>query len=291
MSGAIGPGELNRLVLELSRLHRLEGPTAVAIDLTELTDLSPSALALIVASLRRLSFDRTCDPIADYRPPSSGELDHWLGREALAELLTPEAGLGPPQGGGRPRVRGCEPFSDIGGVFRASAALHLTLAEITPWSEDDIVSVCAHVSDLAKNVLVHSGAHGGGVAAVEQVSGEVEIAIADRGTGVRESITKNPRFSSIGDDLSAIEVAVLPGRTSRPGIRGGMGLFLARVATRANGGRFTLRSGTASLEQSDRDARVTHLPPTHGTLVTMRLRTDSAVEYEESLERPAGAPG
>jgi signal transduction histidine kinase len=109
------------------------------------------------------------------------------------------------------------------------------------------------------------------------------LAIADSGIGIRKSLIRNPEFSDIGDDLTAITKAIGARTTAEPGTGGGMGLFLARCLVRSNGGSFMVQSGEARREESDALGSSGHLPCLHGTLVSIEARTDRPFDYDETV--------
>jgi anti-sigma regulatory factor (Ser/Thr protein kinase) len=186
----------------------------------------------------------------------------------------------------------CHSFVNGRGITAAASACQMALERHTNWSLAEIGSFGAMVSEIAENVLQHSSDPAGGVAAVQIHAGEkvVELAVADCGVGIRHSLARNSDYGDIGDDLTAIHTAIGPGATSDPGAAGGYGLFLARLVTGDNGGRFLVRSGDASYEQSDMRTELRRLPRLQGTLVFVEARTDHPLDYDR-VDDWLGEPG
>ncbi len=175
------------------------------------------------------------------------------------------------------------------------SALRMNLAQHTSWSCADLASFGAMVSDIAENVLQHSEAHGG-VATItaDPACGTVVLAIADYGIGIRGSLVRNPEYRDIGDDRLAIRTALGPGATGDPGSGGGLGLYLARLVVRDNGGVFTVRSGDGSHVEGEHTTTPRHDAHLHGTLIVVEARTDRPFDYdriEEWLAQPGGVRG
>jgi hypothetical protein len=295
LSGYFEQRDLGLLCRELELLQGLPSGTPVLVDLGGLTGLSTASLAVLVCTPRALRSKGVCDPLERFIPPSDQRLHPWLSRPALEWLLSIRAGRGPRDGGGAPTPRGCEPFTDSGGIDRAVAGFQIGLAERTGWSESALGSFGAMAADLAENVLQHSGAHGG-VASLRIRAREqrVDLAIADCGIGIHRSIVQNPEYRDIPDDQTAIRTAIGPGATGEPGTGGGLGLFLARLVVRDNGGSFFVRSGDACRDEAEMVAEATRLANLHGTLISVGIRTDREFDYsriEPRLTRPDGVAG
>lgn len=291
LSGRIGHEDLDALCREMAVVHALREPTLLRCDLRRLELFDPSTLALFIATMRSLRHQRICDPSEDYHPPGVQELERWLGSDAFEHLVASAAGRGATDGGGIPTPRRCEPFIDGGGITRAITSLQLAAEDV--WHVQGLQSFGAMVADMAENVLQHSGAPGGGVAAVgvDPVERRISLAIADCGVGIRSSLIQNPAYQDVPDDLSAILTAISPGATSDPGAGGGVGLFLARLVLQENGGSFFIRSGDAAFQQGKGAFSARRLPYLPGTVIAVEAQTDRIFDYariDHWLEQPSG---
>jgi anti-sigma regulatory factor (Ser/Thr protein kinase) len=141
------------------------------------------------------------------------------------------------------------------------------------------------LNEIAQNVIDHSDSRAGGIAVAELTSGgaEFEVAIADHGIGVRQSLARNPTYRDIASDLQALQTALQAGVTALPEKPGGLGLYVTQILLRENGGGMMMRSGDAHLNAGSPPATNFGLEPMHGTLVTLRFRTDSPLSLAPIL--------
>ncbi len=290
LSGSFCHSDLDSLCEELAHLRRWPSDEPSRIDLSELGALEPTTLAVLLAALRGLRMRQAWDPLAGFVAPESGHATRCLAPAALRALVTEGVGHWQADGGEEPAVLGSEPFVGNRGVDRVLASLHNRLAAETDWSARSLRAFSTLVYELTQNVIQHSGDRGGVVVLeVLPARGRVSLAIADSGIGVQSSLVQNPEFSDIGDDLTAIKTAMGPRASGEPGTGGGMGLYLARLLVRDNGGRFLLRSGDASREECETVSDLTQLPHLYGTLISIELRTDLPLDYGR-IETSLGLP-
>lgn len=138
----------------------------------------------------------------------------------------------------------------------------------------DALATC--LDELCENVVHHARGLSPAVAVAQAwpANNELQIAIADSGRGVRESLADNAAYAELGDDLEAVRAAFRLGVTSTPERNAGMGLSLARHLVTPNKGTVGVRSGHAAVTRGWRDVdqvRERHLP---GTLVVLVVRMD-----------------
>lgn len=129
----------------------------------------------------------------------------------------------------------------------------LKRAEMTARSVGFADSVAAGligaIHELADNVIQHSEAPSGGIAAFAGTASSFEYVVADAGIGMLASLRRAPEFRSLRDDLEALPLAVTPG-VSRHGRGAGYGFGYRAVflPLKAAHGTVRLRSGQAVLE-------------------------------------------
>lgn len=132
-------------------------------------------------------------------------------------------------------------------------------------------------SELAGNVVAHAESDGGYVLAQEYhfSSGRVvEIAVADCGIGIRQSLRKNPSLEDFDSDCDAMEAALKEGVTSFQDKYRGYGLaFVADNVNKVKNRRMTMRSGNGILSLRGDGAIVHQLRSTSfsGTIVNVRV--------------------
>jgi anti-sigma regulatory factor (Ser/Thr protein kinase) len=283
LSGHFARPDLDSLCDELQDLPQWPSDTPARIDLRRLQGMEPTTLAVLLASLGGLHRRQICNPLQNLEPPGIEDGVKCLHPEALHDLL---AGGGHWQkiDGSSPAILGCESFTGDNGVDRATGRLYQQLAIHTDWSSSSLKSMGGMIFELSENVIQHSQATGGiAVLRICPADQRIVLAIADSGIGIRKSLIRNPEFSDIGDDLTAITKAIGARTTAEPGTGGGMGLFLARCLVRSNGGSFMVQSGEARREESDALGSSGHLPCLHGTLVSIEARTDRPFDYDETV--------
>jgi len=250
------------------------------VNLGGLGSLESMPLAALMASLRGLRRRRICNPLDNFTPPT-GQGPDCLGRDALKALI--DEGKGHWQESDV--VLGCEAFANSDGIDRVAASLQKQLLHHTDWSSRSLSSFGTLVLELAENVMQHSAAHGGvTVLEIDSLRQQVSLAMADSGIGIRRSLASNPDYEDIDDDLTAIRTSMLAKTSGEPGTGGGMGLYLARLMVRDNGGSFLIRSGTACRDESETIRDSKELPHLHGTLISVQARTDRALDYSQVEE-------
>jgi anti-sigma regulatory factor (Ser/Thr protein kinase)/ABC-type transporter Mla MlaB component len=289
LSGEFGTDDVDVLCAALAPLTSLTEPEQVTIDMLALEGVSASALAVLISVLRTVHVDGRCDPLAALTAPREPGLHRWLDAENLQALLEHPAEGYP--GMIERAFSGCEPFSGINGIMRAREALLAWISERTGLGEEAQSTVRKLVWDLAQNVLVHAEIGGGiATARVDSRDATLELAVADCGIGIRESLVRG-ELPDVGDDASAVMAALRPGVTSDPGSGKGMGLYLAKRVLARNKGSLIVRSGNARVDEPTRGQVAVPLRNFKGTLVTVIARLDGPLDYEavdRELLRPEG---
>ena len=144
------------------------------------------------------------------------------------------------------------------------------------------VAICSTLSEVCANAAEHGVSSFGAYAAVQAyhhiVSGsrrrgeEVLIAIADGGVGVRETLSRNPKYSEFTTtDNDALRHALEMGVSATGEIGRGGGLALvAGIAARA-GGSLSLRSGSGRVTVYENRKNSRNVPDFPGTFVRVSL--------------------
>jgi hypothetical protein len=271
---------LERLIRLLHPILVLQAPAVIEVDLSRLVSLGPSALALLVAALRRVQDD---DLLADgsiLLPPRSPQVRNYLMRMNLIRSLVGGEEL--PEPITRHQARGfrpCSMFSDANDYWKVAEALTEALTESC--STDDMarsaVRVC--LEEVTENVIYHAEAqHGFGAAQGWRKTSQFEIGIVDLGRGVRASLTQNPDYADIADDASAISTALGARVTATPHRNSGIGLYITKMLLAANGGSLLVRSGSGAVYSGSTTEMRTEPESMPGTLVALRARTDRPLD-------------
>jgi anti-sigma regulatory factor (Ser/Thr protein kinase) len=267
-------------------------PSPFSLDLSALDHIRPATLVLLITALRHRAVEY---PSADfeYSPPRENHLGRRLSSETLRALIAPSTGGQPAEHRDAVGFDGCEPFSSGEGVTRSAYALQASLRRRVALPEEKLGSIGSLLTALAGNVLRH-GTRRGGTAAVE-ITGderalEIEIAVADRGVGIRRSLARNPDHRDLPNDTAAIERALQPGVSGDPRPSGGIGLFMARKVIERNGGTLMIRSGSGLITHPSPGQPSASSVSVRGTLVVACVRLDAPFDYQ-AVDDEAAEPG
>lgn len=149
------------------------------------------------------------------------------------------------------------------------------------------------IREMIRNVVEHSGSEDLTYAAqFWPRTGEAEIAITDRGIGLTQSLSSNPKIGSVEDD-QALDLAVRPGVSSKTWRKqpsrsvwanSGYGLYMVKGLCVASGGSLSIASG--SLARTWSKGGVATIP-THlnGTTVILKLNSDNLEVIDRELEK------
>lgn len=144
------------------------------------------------------------------------------------------------------------------------------------------VAICSVLSEICANAAEHGRSSFGAYAAVQAyhhiVSGarrrgeEVLIAIADGGPGVRETLSRNPKYADHTEtDNDAIRHALQMGVSGTGELGRGGGLALVAQISGRSGGSLSLRSGTGRVTAYEDRKNSRNVPFFPGTFVRVSL--------------------
>jgi hypothetical protein len=144
------------------------------------------------------------------------------------------------------------------------------------------VAICSVLSEVCANAAEHGASSFGAYAAVQAyhhiVSGprrrgeEVLIAIADGGVGVRETLSRNPKYAEhTTTDNDALRLALEMGVSGTGEIGRGGGLALVARIAADSGGSLSLRSGTGRVTVYEDRKSSRNVPRFPGTFVRVSL--------------------
>ena len=121
----------------------------------------------------------------------------------------------------------------------------------------------------------------------------VEMAVLDRGVGLRETVSSNPENNDPMDEEAAIRLALLPGvsrvpveKRTGPDPNSGFGLYISRrVCARATGS-FAIISNDKGIVVREQGDEIIN-GGVRGTLIQMRLDTTTLEDADDFAERLA----
>lgn len=185
---------------------------------------------------------------------------------------------------------------DVGDEVEAqSKRLAETLAGA---DEGEVFETLAYsIREIMRNVVEHAQVERFGVCAQYwPTKGRAEVAIVDRGIGLRESIKANPHIDA-STDKSAINYALMPAVSGKafkgarhlekrgPWTNSGFGLYLTSRICR-NGGNFFISSGsTGMLLTSGKDSKRYYDTSLSGTAVRLTIRTENLDSLRNALAK------
>lgn len=225
---------------------------------------------------------------------------HYLVRMGLFRMLGIEPGINivehEPAGRFIPITR-----------IRTSEELSSFIAEMIPLlhlEREQSRTIGYIVSELARNVLEHSGSERGAVVCAQyyKKSNSIRIGIADAGVGIRTTINNSYGAET---DMEAIRLALRPGITGTTRREGGTeqnagaGLFFIKSIAGINRDFFVIYSGDALYKLlksqaarprlhadpfDDRHSREEGLPRWRGTVVGADITLDQTAEFSALLD-------
>jgi len=283
--GRFPSADMDRLVAASQPLDALREPRRVIVDLSRLRNISAPGIAVLVCSLRNVDARGVVEAGSMIIAPHDQQVAARIQEFGFLASLSEDhaASFSPkPENGSRP----CRVFSATDKPGEIATDLTDAIAEVCQTDTVSRSTTWFTLNEIAQNVVDHASSPGGAVAIAETESGgtELEVAIVDRGVGVRTSLAANPDYRELSSDLEALRAALRAGVTGRTDKPGGLGLFFTRVLLQANGGILVVRSGTARVATGAVYEEEFNLVAMRGTLVTFSFRTDRPFSLEPLLQ-------
>lgn len=189
--------------------------------------------------------------------------------------------------------KAAETYKDVGEVIEEMGG---ELAAVLVRSNTGVLfdTLKYSLSEVIRNVLDHSRSEDFWFCAQYWPGGgKVELAILDRGSGVRNSLSGNPHLT-IRSDEEALKLALLPGVSGTAfkgrarGMRGhwdnaGFGLYMTNRLCR-NGGSFFIASYSSGLFL-DGETTVPYPAKFNGTVLRLILRVKNLTDLQTMLDR------
>lgn len=280
-SGGYAFDRLERMISTLEPLLLLEEPRQIEVDLRRLVFFGPTALALLLATLKRLREEGLNTPGSRIYPPKAPNVLRYLLRMNLIRELVGDI----PEDFTRREAKGfrpCRHFLADDDYWQIASSLTDALTE--QCDVDDVgrraIRIC--LDEICENVVHHADTPLGGFGAAQgwprSPSRQFEIGIVDLGVGVRASLAKNPLYADMDDDALAIDAALQPSVTSTPDRNAGIGLFVTSLLLAENGGYMVVRSGHGRVLRGAKTERQTCDAYMPGTVVSLRANMDSPLD-------------
>ena len=210
--------QLDRLLRELAPLSRLTEPSHLVVDLTGLARIDASSLAVLVSALHDVAERDLITDESTILAPKNWLVARWLERMDVIRLL---AGAAAPV---EEFVRRedhafcpCQTFTSLDELAALATRLTGALSEAVQTDAASRFATYFALNEIAENVIEHARSSIGAIALAQVAPkrNEFIVAIADRGIGVRASLTQNPAYGGITDDLDALQLAEKRGISSK----------------------------------------------------------------------------
>lgn len=242
---------------DIDFLHTIEAARDGLIDFGPVQFIKPVGVVALLATMERLSKLSGTNSMK-FSLPENPAVRQYLRMagvfDAMRRLISftnvqPEDVI-PKRSPGRPMVP-CKYFESEGDVEQLANQMEENFQSIMPGNGSLLETCHTAFSELATNVVNHAESEGGYVLAQQyhyQSGRIVEIAVADCGIGIQESLQKNRKYTNILSDEDAIELAIKEGVSSLEDGYRGYGLYhVTYDVRRSNDRRLTIRSGYGTM--------------------------------------------
>lgn len=185
-------------------------------------------------------------------------------------------------------------YTDVGNVVEARSK-HLATLLCGVDNGDIFETLSYSLREIMRNVVEHSESKQFGICAQYwPTKHKVEVAILDRGVGLRRTLSRNPHLD-VNNDRSAMNYALMPAVSGRafkgarkqhgPWANSGFGLYMTSRICR-NGGNFFIASGGHGMLLTKTKEGKSYFPCSYeGTAVRLVIRTDQINSLADSLRR------
>lgn len=170
-------------------------------------------------------------------------------------------------------------ISDLARAHQLAEEAATALTDVAPSTSPSAVRMARFVfEELGANIVQHSGRAdtGFGFMRVDARTNRFELAFADAGVGIRESLQRNPDLEGrVADDAEALQLALAPRVTGTAGPRTNMGIGLKLLTDFSDllNGDLWIASGSAMLQRrttaGQRTNSIRSIPPWQGTWICL----------------------
>jgi len=153
-------------------------------------------------------------------------------------------------------------------------------------SDGTLNAITHTLGEIIDNIFHHSNSPINGIVCAQTYRHaiEVEIAIADCGIGVYESLKNTPNYNYIVNDAEALKLCVGKKITSKPFTNAGEGLFVAKRIITQNQGKMNIISGSSMYKISNIEDDIIKYPYWQGTIVNMVFNLDVPVNIKDIFD-------
>lgn len=289
LTGSYPAADIDRLVADLAPVLGLTAEARITVDLRALTFLLPSTTAVLAVALGHALDLGLWGPGSRVLLPRSSDVRNYLGRIELIQAALEESSERNRRRRPSEGFRECQHFADENESHHVARELTDALAERCSMDRVARFALGTALGELCDNVIHHADTSTGGFAAAQGFvrRRRFDVAIADLGIGVLESLSANEAFGSVENHVDAIDAALSLGVTSKPKgsghVRGhaGYGLAITKALLAANGGNLIVKSGDGEVWAGKTQKRYICDVSFPGTLVIIEARTDRPLDVRQ----------
>lgn len=276
LSGVYDGRSIDRLVDGLGSALEAEAPSTWRVDLSAMTFVKPTALAVASAAFERMAA-RGID--VEVVLPDDPDCRRYVQRMDMLPAAWHVADEGFRR---HPPSTFCpvHRFTDERDYPGARRGLVGAIERMCDLDEPtrDALALC--LDELCENVVHHACVSAPAVAVAQAWPARrmLEVAIADLGRGVPASLAANEAYASIPDHVEAVRQAFRFGVTATPERNAGMGLAVTQQLMRSNGGVVGIRSGFAAVMRGGTHSEELRTASFPGTMIVLDIRTDRPLD-------------
>lgn len=285
-------------------LAKIEGARTITAEFGGEGSVEPFAMLMISSELQRAATRNNVDAFRCKNHERMTYAAHMGFFNAFGYQGGPKK-PGDPNGSSRHlpvNILRCEELRDeavsegteVGDVIE-SKARHLAKMLCDADSGDLFDTLSYSIREIIRNVVEHSESEQVGICAQYwPTKSRVEVAIIDRGIGLRKTLQRNPHLD-VNNDRSAVNYALMPAVSGRafkgsrqqrgPWANSGFGLYMTSRICR-NGGNFFVASGNSGMMLTKASEGKSYFPCAYeGTAVRLVIKTDQLGSLSDSLKK------
>jgi hypothetical protein len=284
-------------------LTQIKNASSIRADFKGVGLVEPFAMLMVSSELQRTAVRNHVSKFECANHESMSYASRMGFFEALGSLSTHRPGK--KDGGSRHlpvnifncdslREEASSGYTEVGSIVEGRSK-HLAKLLCGADSGDLFETLSYSLREIMRNVVEHSESKQLGICAQYwPTKNKVEVAVLDRGVGLRKTLLKNPHLD-VNNDRSALNYALMPAVSGRaykgarkqhgPWANSGFGLYMTSRICR-NGGNFFIASGDHGMLLTNAKKGKSYLPCSYeGTAVRLVIRTDQITSLSDSLRR------
>lgn len=258
-----------------------DGDTSFTVDLRAVEFIDSYSVVELLCAMHLLARTSTIELL----PPHLGALRGYLAGMRFFELMPEAVAYAGSRSSREPTDDQLIPVSRLD-MAAGEYGIELLASFVYPLLPLDVaVPFTDAFAEIASNVIHHAEAEDAFVSGQRldvayrgRPPPRLHLVVGDTGIGIRASLAQAlPDVEQLGD-AEAIERALQPGVTGKPGLNSGVGLYTVLETVRAYRGELRIRSGSWSVVWDSRGSHHVLTPRLSGTVVSAELPTSTLTD-------------